>query len=169
MHSIMSICGRQGRKVWYIADDEAGMPQSFAWAPLLLRLSRNSGNQIPPRRPQMSSPRSLSLSSPGCAKSSVVRYMMWNVQGSAKRLFPGCVNNVQKNCAILPAVGKQNATYSSKFTKPGKGLLVQPCTLSHGGTQSNTTQTPKKSNRKPCCFVQLTWFPIPNTKRTSGA
>ena len=30
---------------------------------------------------------------------------------------------------LLPAVGKQNATYSSKFTQPGKSLVVQPSTI----------------------------------------
>ena len=33
-----------------------------------------------------------------------------------------------KNCVLLPAVGEQNANYSSNFTQPGKSLLEQPCT-----------------------------------------
>ena len=35
----------------------------------------------------------------------------------------------EKNCALLPALGKQNATYSPCFTQPGKSLLLQPCKL----------------------------------------
>ena len=48
-------------------------------------------------------------------------------QGCTKRLFPGCVNMGWKNCALLPAVGKQNPTFSPNFTQPGKSLFVQPC------------------------------------------
>ena len=44
------------------------------------------------------------------------------VQGTSKRLFPGCENVGWKNCVLLPAVGKQNATFSPNFTKPGKSL-----------------------------------------------
>ena len=51
------------------------------------------------------------------------------VQGCTKKLFPGCVNMGEKNCALLPALGKQNATYSPCFTQPGKSLLLQPCKL----------------------------------------
>ena len=36
-----------------------------------------------------------------------------------------------KNCVLLPAVGKQNATFSPNFTQPGKVLLVQPCRCPH--------------------------------------
>ena len=50
-----------------------------------------------------------------------------DVQGCTKRLFPGWVNMGWKNCALLPAVGKQNATFESNFTQPWKSLLVQPC------------------------------------------
>ena len=32
-----------------------------------------------------------------------------------------------KNSVLLPAVDKQNATYSSNFTQPGKSLFLQPC------------------------------------------
>ena len=34
----------------------------------------------------------------------------------------------QVSCALLPALGKQNTTFSFNFTQPGKSLLVQPCT-----------------------------------------
>ena len=50
------------------------------------------------------------------------------IQGCTKRLFPGCVKMGWKNCVLLPAVGKQNATFSPNFTKPGKSLLEVPCT-----------------------------------------
>ena len=50
-----------------------------------------------------------------------------DIQGCTKRHFPGCVNMGWKNCVLLPAIGRQNATYSSNFTQPGKSLLVQPC------------------------------------------
>ena len=43
------------------------------------------------------------------------------VQGISKRLFPG---------VFLPAEGKQNATFSTDFTQPGKRLLEIPCTPS---------------------------------------
>ena len=33
-----------------------------------------------------------------------------------------------KNCIFLPAVGKQNATFSPDFTQPGKSLIEVPCT-----------------------------------------
>ena len=56
--------------------------------------------------------------------------LLLEVQGCTKRLFPGCVNMGWKNCALLPAAGKQNATYWSNYTQPGKSLLVQPCTFS---------------------------------------
>ena len=45
------------------------------------------------------------------------------IQGCTKRPFPGCVSLGWKNCVLLPAAGKQNATYSSIW----KNLLVQPC------------------------------------------
>ena len=51
----------------------------------------------------------------------------YSAQGCTKRLFPGCVNMGQKNCALMPVEGKQNSTYSSKFTQPGKSILGQPC------------------------------------------
>ena len=34
-----------------------------------------------------------------------------------------------KNCVLLPAVGKQHATFSPNFTQPGAHLLVHPCTI----------------------------------------
>ena len=37
------------------------------------------------------------------------------LQGCTKSVFPGCVNMGSNNCALLPAVGKQNVTYSSTF------------------------------------------------------
>ena len=50
------------------------------------------------------------------------------IQGTSKRLFPGCENMWWKNCVCLPEVGKQNATFSPDFTQPGKSLLEVPCT-----------------------------------------
>ena len=41
------------------------------------------------------------------------------LQGTSKRPFPGCENMWWKNCVCLPAVGKQNATFSPDFTQPG--------------------------------------------------
>ena len=56
----------------------------------------------------------------------------WNlgdgIQGTSKRLFPGCENMRWKHCGFLPAEGKQNATLSPEFTQPGKSLLEIPCT-----------------------------------------
>ena len=49
------------------------------------------------------------------------------IQGTSKRLFPGCENMWWKNCFCLPEVGKQNATFSTDFTQPGKSLLEVPC------------------------------------------
>ena len=49
------------------------------------------------------------------------------VQGTSKRLFPGCENVGWKNCVLLPAVGKQNATFSPKLTQPGKRSLEVLC------------------------------------------
>ena len=43
------------------------------------------------------------------------------------------------NCILLPAVGKQNTTFSPNITQPGKVLLVQPCSCSpwdHSGTDT---------------------------------
>ena len=51
----------------------------------------------------------------------------WCLQGASKRLFPGCENVGWKNCVLLPAVGKQNATFSPNFTQPGKRSLEVPC------------------------------------------
>ena len=36
-----------------------------------------------------------------------------------------------KNCVPLPAVGKQNATFSSDFTQPGRHSLEVPCMIIH--------------------------------------
>ena len=52
----------------------------------------------------------------------------YSLQGTPKKLFPGCVNIGWKSCCFLPAVGKQNATRSPNFTQPGKGFLEVPCT-----------------------------------------
>ena len=49
------------------------------------------------------------------------------VQGTYKRLFPGCENMRWKNCVSLPEVGKQNSTFSPDFTQPGKSLLEVAC------------------------------------------
>ena len=49
------------------------------------------------------------------------------LQGISKECFPGCENKGRKNCVFLPAVGKQNATFSPDFTKPGKRSLEIPC------------------------------------------
>ena len=43
-----------------------------------------------------------------------------------------------KNCAVLPAVGKQSATFSFNFTQPRKNLLVQPCSSFPTATKSLT-------------------------------
>ena len=51
-----------------------------------------------------------------------------DIQGYSKRWAPGCVNMRWKNCALLPAVGKQTATFSPYFTQPGVHLLEIPCT-----------------------------------------
>ena len=52
-----------------------------------------------------------------------------SVQGISKRLFPGCKNMWWKNCAFLPAEGKQSAIFSPDFTQSGKSLLEMPCTI----------------------------------------
>ena len=63
----------------------------------------------------------------------IVLYSKWrdklqiDIRGCTERRFPGCVNMGWKNCALLLAVGKQNAICLSNFTQPGKSLLVQPC------------------------------------------
>ena len=49
------------------------------------------------------------------------------LQGIFKECFPGCENKGWKNCVFLPAAGKQNATFSSNFTQPGKRSLEIPC------------------------------------------
>ena len=48
--------------------------------------------------------------------------------GLPEKALPKLCEYVVKNCILLPAVGKQNATFSPNFTNPGKSLLVQPCT-----------------------------------------
>ena len=50
------------------------------------------------------------------------------IQGISKRWAPGCVKMRGKSCALLPAVGKQNATFSPYFTQPGANLLEIPYT-----------------------------------------
>ena len=46
---------------------------------------------------------------------------------AALKLFPGCVNIELSNSVLLPAVGKQNGTFSPNFTQPGKHSLEVPC------------------------------------------
>ena len=58
------------------------------------------------------------------------REIMKPIQGVSKRWVPSCEKIRWSSCVLLPAVGKQNATFSSHFTQPGKSLLVQPCTTS---------------------------------------
>ena len=58
----------------------------------------------------------------------LITFLCANLQETSKRLFPGWEDMWWKNCVILPAEGKQNATFSADFTKPGKRLLELPCT-----------------------------------------
>ena len=53
-----------------------------------------------------------------------------HLQGCTKRWAPGCVKMRWKSWVLLPAEGKQNATFPPIFTQPGKSLLVQSCTWS---------------------------------------
>ena len=52
---------------------------------------------------------------------------MCTIQGCTKRWTSGSVNMKRKNCVLLPAVGKQNATLSPNFTQPGAHILGHPC------------------------------------------
>ena len=50
------------------------------------------------------------------------------VQGTTKRRLPGSVNVRKKNCVLLPAAGSRTQFFHLIFTKPGRRLLVVPCT-----------------------------------------
>ena len=50
-----------------------------------------------------------------------------------------------KDCVFLPAVGKQNATYSPDFTQPGKSLLEIPCRV---GEEVKETEREGKERRQ---------------------
>ena len=47
--------------------------------------------------------------------------------GNLWRMLPRLWGWWGKNCVFLPAVGKQNATFSPDFTQPGKSLKEIPC------------------------------------------
>ena len=61
--------------------------------------------------------------------SSALLCLTLHLQGISIRLFPGCENMWWKNCAFLPAEGKQNATFSPNFTQPARSLLEIPCNV----------------------------------------
>ena len=51
------------------------------------------------------------------------------LQGSAKRLRPGLVNMRRKYCVLLPAAGRRMQFFLLIFSKPGRSLFAEPCTL----------------------------------------
>ena len=51
-----------------------------------------------------------------------------NLKGTTKRLRPSLVNKRWKNYILLPAAGSKTQFLLLLFTKPGRSLLVVPCT-----------------------------------------
>ena len=55
--------------------------------------------------------------------------LIWELQGSAKRLRPGLENMRRKNRVLLPAAGRRTQFFLLIFTKPGRSLFAEPCIL----------------------------------------
>ena len=60
-----------------------------------------------------------------------------------------------KNCVCLPEVGKQNATFSPDFTKPGKSLVEVPCIALKGPPLSSACRPSYCGSGYPFVTVAL--------------
>ena len=57
-------------------------------------------------------------------------HMEWfSIQGTSKRLFPGCVKLGEKVAFCLPTAGRRTQFFHPAFSQPGKSLLEVPCTF----------------------------------------
>ena len=51
-----------------------------------------------------------------------------DIQGTSRRLFPGCVKLGEKVALCLPTAGRRTQFFHPIFTQPGKHSLEVPCT-----------------------------------------
>ena len=73
------------------------------------------------------------------------------IQGTTKRLRPGLVNKRRKICVPLPAAGRRTQFFHLLFTKPGRSLLVVPCSFpfAFDPTFSSSSSTPSLPDARP--------------------
>ena len=60
------------------------------------------------------------------------------VQGTSKRLFPGCVKSGEKVVFCSPSAGRKTQCFHHTSTEPGESLLEIPCILADASTMEAT-------------------------------